>query len=126
MLVQAMGKKQNSAVFLLKGFIKELHNIMDFGLEKLEDVMCDLAENKTSYVDYFPSVNNSQSIISLIDAVSLQQRKDHLAVLLLLSSDEELRRVIAKLDYSPVRSKKETEKGLWMLFRLCWRKEEII
>ena len=49
--------------------------------------------------DYFPSVNNYQSLISLIDAASLQQRKDHLAVLLLLSSDEELRRVIAKLDY---------------------------
>ena len=76
--------------------------------------------------DYFPSVNNYQSLISLIDAASLQQRKDHLAVLLLLSSDEELRRVIAKLDYSPVQSKKETGKGLWMLFRLCWRKEEII
>ena len=73
---------------------------MDFGLEKLEDfdvMIFNLAENKSSYVE------------SLIDAVPLQ-RKEYLAVLLLLNTDEEMRRVIAKLDYWVTSSVEEQNK----------------
>ena len=98
-----MGKNKNMVGELLKRFVKgldnesfveqvkmvELDTIFDFDLAKLDEydvVFFNLADDKPNYVD------------AVIDAVGLQ-RKDYMAVLLLLHSDKEVRRVIAKLDY---------------------------
>ena len=99
-----MGKKQNRAGALLKRFVKglesetsvecvqteELERIVDFDIGKLEefDVLIFKLDDTT----------NSSYLDGLVDAVGLQ-RKDYLAVLVLLETDEEMRRVITKLDY---------------------------
>ena len=98
-----MGKNRNMVGDLLKRFVKgldndnfveqvkvkELNTIFDFDLVKMDEfdlIFINLADDKPNYVD------------AVIDAVGLQ-RKDYMAVLLLLHSDKELRRVITKLDY---------------------------
>ena len=98
-----MGKKRNLAGVLLSRFVKELDNdkfdeyvkteeltsITDFGLDMMEEfdvIVYDISDDKPDYVD------------DLIVAVGLQ-RKEYKAVLLVLHSDKELRRVISKLDY---------------------------
>merc|ERR1719318_334916 len=98
-----MGKKKNMAGELLKRFVKGLDNenlveqvkmekldtIFDFDLAKLDEfdlIFINMADDKPNYID------------AVIDAIGTQ-RKEYMAVLLLLHSDKELRRVVAKLDY---------------------------
>ena len=69
--------------------MEKLDTIFDFDLAKLDEfdlIFINVADDKPNYVD------------ALIDAIGTQ-RKEYMAVLLLLHSDKELRRVVAKLDY---------------------------
>ena len=98
-----MGKNKNNAGFFLKRFVNrlesdkvdsqvntvELDNILDFGLEKLGDfdiIVFNMVNDKPDYVDL------------VINSIGLE-RKEKKAVLLILHSEKESRRVISRLDY---------------------------
>ena len=98
-----MGKKKNLKGILLKRFVKGLNNesvdecvkaveiesINDFGCDKIvgfDVLVYNLLSDQQDYID------------TVIDAVGVQ-RKDYLAVLIVLHSDREQRRVISKLEY---------------------------
>ena len=97
-----VGKNKNNAGMFLKRFVSrldndeldgqvntvELDNILDFGLDKFEDfdvVVLNMFDDKPDYVDL------------IINSIGL--RKDMKAVLLILHSEKELRKVISRLDY---------------------------
>ena len=98
-----MGKNKNNAGIFLKRFVNrldsdkfdeqintvELDNILDFELEKLGDfdvIVFNLVDDKPDYVDL------------VISSIGLEHREMK-AVLLILHSEKESRRVISKLDY---------------------------
>ena len=97
------GKNRNIAGMLLERFVsglndenlketiqtEELETVFDFGLDKLatfDIVVYNILNDQPDYID------------SVIDSVGLQ-RKGYMAVLIVLHSDKEHRRVISKLDY---------------------------
>jgi hypothetical protein len=98
-----MGKNKNNAGIFLKRFVNrldsdkfdgqistvELDNILEFGLEKLGDfdvIVFNMVDDKPDYVDL------------VINSVGLEHREMK-AVLLILHSEKESRRVISKLDF---------------------------
>jgi len=97
------GKKRNTAGEVLVKFVKgldaedfketvlteHLETILDFGLEKLTEfdiVVFNIKDEHHEYVD------------TLIDSVAVQ-RKEYMAVMLVLNSGKEFSRVLAKLEY---------------------------
>ena len=97
-----IGKNKNNAGMFLKRFVNrldsdkldgqvntvELDSIFDFGLDKIDDfdvIVLNMVDDKPDYVDL------------IINSIGL--RKDMKAVLLILHSDKESRRVISRLDY---------------------------
>ena len=98
-----IGKNKNNAGVFLKRFVNrldsdkvegqiktvELDNVLDFGLEKLNDfdvIVLNMVDDKPDYVDL------------VINSIGLDHQEKK-AVLLILHSEKESRRVISKLDF---------------------------